>query len=802
MKVVQLLPGLISNTTFVIYLQDNNARKNAAAPSGDDTINYIVRMVLGDNPDKNVMVEATTVYYRSLGKMYITHVDISGILEARNSNADFQTNVIKHFFYGMHHSLIPEVQEVFLHFPDVYVYAGRTLGTLLKDLDPQGFPNLSVIVYEKYVFGRYDKNRQYIELSQYLDVDSQLPTEHAHIKIMAIRNPDLGAVLNQGNWVNLDSEMKRLWSLYSTNNFCQIYSACDGYLVIAYEQRGDGTRLYLGHLVALLFDSVMEIYDVYVNETYRNMGIGKHLMHFVTENATKDFVWLGVMLSNPMFFTAAQMYLKAGFYYPMVTNVTPGGQRVDELFLSLMYIRGSHSAKSQKEKLKNVEEAACYKTFKLKSSLIKRFYSFLTESYEVGGSIAAEDPDPQDYGANVRQQVANNVVVMGLGDTIEKISQLRAGDPVAHVVRLDGVDLEYSFHTHPAVCYRDYKTYLGWPSSLDINLVVTSYESMKVHFVVSCEGIYVMNRSTEFHHYLKLCAQQGKYDIIKSISSLVLDHFSVFDFKRFSDIDDTIVRLTLKHALTFEERQELSLYRTIKSLLQQKRPIHHFLKARVDYFLAYINNVTLNDIIGAFTMESKTSGRQKFVSESEVAHVARNVPAYKRNIAIVDVQFFPWEDMNLRSIHPCEDASVPLTRSLFNNSSTHQSNVQFSQAYPSNGNNNSNSANSNNTRYNGSRQSTPQVQQTRQNNAQQTASRNNGNGHRRQNNAQQTASHNNGNGHRLQNNAQQTASRNNGNSHRRQNNANANNNRVNQNQDVKPLFFNVNDCINIHKVRT
>jgi GNAT superfamily N-acetyltransferase len=760
MKIVQLLPGLVSNTTFVIYLQDN-ARKNVAAPSGEDTINYVVRMVLGDNPDKNVMVEATTVYYRLLGKMYITQVDIEGILKVTNSNVDFQANIIKHFFYGIHHSLIPEVNEVFFQFPDAYVSTGQTVGSLLKDLDPQGFPNLSVMVYERYVFGRYDKNRQFIELSAYLDIDSQLPSTLAPVKIMAIRNPDLGAVFSQGNWANLDPEMQKLWSLYSTNTFCQIYNACDGYLVLAYEQRNDGKRVYLGHLIALLFDACMEIYDVYVNETHRSMGIGKHLMHFVTENTAKDFVWLGVMLSNPLFFTATQLYLKAGFYYPMVTNVTPGGQKVDDLFLSLIYIKGSHSVKSQKEKLKNVEEATCYKTFKLKPVLIKNFYKFLAESYEVGGSIAAEDPDPQDYGANVRQQVANNVVSMGLGDTIEKISQLRAGDPVAHVVRLDGVDLEYSFHTHPAVCYRDYKTYLGWPSSLDINLVLSSFETMKVHFVVSCEGIYIMSRSTEFHHYLMLCAQQGKYDLINSISSMVMDHFSVFDFKRFSNIDDTIVRLTLKHALTFEERQELSLYKTVKSLLQQKRAIHHFLKARVDYFLAYINNVTLTDMIGAFMNESKTSGRQKFVTEQEVTYVAQNVPAYKKNIAIVDVQFFPWEDLNLRSIHPCEDASIPLTRSVFNSNT--QSNVQFSQAYSSNGNNsnsksnNSNSDKSNNTHYHNSssRQSSPQLQQDR--------------------NIQKG---------------------------RRKNNANVNSSRVNANQDVKPLFFNVNDCINIYKVRT
>jgi hypothetical protein len=397
-------------------------------------------------------------------------------------------------------------------------------------------------------------------------------------------------------------------------------------------------------------------------------------------------------------------------------------------------------------------------------------YTFLTESHEVGGSIAAEDPNPQDYGANVRQQVANNVVVMGLGDTIDKIRQLRTGDPVAHVVRLDGIDLEYSFHTHPAVCYRDYKTHLGWPSSPDINMVVTSFESMKVHLVVSCEGIYIMNRATEFHHYLQLCAQQGKYDLLNSISSMVLDHFSVFDLKRFNDIDDTIVRLTLKRALTFEEQQELSLYKSVKNLLQQKRAIHHFLKARVDYFLAYINNVTLTDMIGTFMNESKTTGRQKFVTEQEVMLVARNVPAYKRNIAIVDVQFFPWEDVNLKSIHPCEDANMPLTRSVFNSNS--QKDVQFSQAYGSNNGNNSNSENSNGTYYNGSRQSTPQP---------------------RQNNSQQAR---NGQNRSRQSTPQQDRNGQNNNSRRRHN---ANNSRVHPNQDVKPLFFNVNDCINIYK---
>lgn len=731
MQVVQLLPGLVENTTFVILLKDN-ARKNVA-PSNNETVHYVVRMVLGDDPNVNIMVEATTVYYTTLAKMYITYVDIAGIMKAGSSDANFQTNIIKHFFYGIYHSLIPEVQEVFFEFKDAYISSGRTLGRLLKELDPQGFPNLNVIVYENFVFGRYDKNRHHIELAEFLDVDSTLPSQH--IKIMAIRNPDINAVIQQGNWSN-PQQMQQVLALYTSNMFCQVYDQCDGYLVIAYDQGHDGTRMYLGHLIALLFDSVMEIYDVFVNESYRSMGVGKHLMHFVTDNTTKDFVWLGVMLSNPVFFTAVQLYLKTGFYYPMVSNITPGGQKTPDLFMSLIYIRGSHSAKSQKEKLKDVEEVACYKTFKLKPSLIKRFYKFLTASHEVGGSIAAEAPNPQDYGANA----VNNVVIMGIGDTIEKISQLRDGDPVAHIVKLDGVDLEYSFHTHPAKCYLDYKTYLGWPSSLDINLVVTSYETMKVHMVVSCEGIYVMNRSTEFHQYLKLCAQQGRYDTITSISNMIMDHFTVFDFKRFSNIEETIVRLTLKHALTFEERQELMLYKTVKSLLQQKRPIQHFLTARVDYFLAYINNVTLADIIDAFMTESKMSGRQRYVSEQEVLHVARALPPHKKSIAIVDVQFFPWEDMNLKSIHPCDDARTTLTRSIFN-SSSNNNDVQFSQAVQSN-NNNSSSKNSNSTQYNPRRNTSPQPQ------------------------------------------PQPIAS---------------NNNRVDVKKDVAPLYFNVNDCINVYR---
>jgi hypothetical protein len=402
-------------------------------------------------------------------------------------------------------------------------------------------------------------------------------------------------------------------------------------------------------------------------------------MYFVTENTAKDFVWLGVLLTNPAFFTAVQLYLKVGFHHPMVKNVTPGGQKLDELFMAMVYIRGTHSIKSEKEKLKEVEEVACYRTYKLSPSLIKQFYKFLGAGHEIGGSIAAEEPDPQDYGAN--SQVQNNVVVMGIGETIDRISQLRDGDPVAHVVNLEGVDMEYSFHTHPAVCYRDHKSYLGWPSSIDINVVVSSFKTMKVHIVPSCEGIYVLTRSTEFHQYLNLCAQQGKQTAIRSIANMVMDHFTVFDLKRFSHIEETIVRLTLKHALTFEERQELSLYKTVFSLLQQKQSVYHFLKARIDYFLAYINNITLADIIDAYINESKDSLRHQYVTESEVKYVIKVVPKHKKEITLFDVQFFPWEDMNLMSIHPCEDPKIPLTRSVFNNSdSMSNANMQFSQA--------------------------------------------------------------------------------------------------------------------------
>lgn len=681
MKIVRLLPGLVENTTFVILQRDTR--------TDDDTVHYVVRMVLGTDPLKKVMVEATTIYYPHLGKMYITHVDTEGIMKTITSNVDFQVNIIKHFFYGIHHSLIPEVQEVFFQFQDAYLRHGKTLGRLMEELDPAGFPNLTVMVYDNYVFARYDKNRQHIDLAPYLDIASPLASQYHNLKIMAIRNPDFQALLDRGNWEN-KQQMHKLFAMYTEKSFCQVYEECDGYLVIVYESKSDGSRVYLGHLIALIFDSFMEIYDVFVNEAYRSTGVGKHLMYFVTENTAKDFVWLGVLLTNSAFFTAVQLYLKAGFYHPMVKNVTPGGHRLDELFMTMVYIRGSHSIKSQKEKLKNVEDVACYRTYKLSPSLIKQFYKFLGEGHEIGGSIATEAPDPQYYGAN--SQVKNNVVVMGIGDTIEKISQLRTGDPVAHVVNLEGVDMEYSFHTHPAICYRDYKSYLGWPSSVDINLVVSSFKSMKVHFVPSCEGIYVLTRCTEFHQYLNLCARQGKQTVITSIANMVMDHFTVFDIKRFSNIEETIVRLTLKHALTFEERQELSLYNTVFSLLQQKQSVYHFLKARIDYFLAYINNITLADIIDTYISESKDSFRQHYVTKSEVKRVIKVVPQYKKAIALFDVQFFPWEDMNLMSIHPCEDPKIPLTRSVFNSDSMSNANMQFSNNSQSNSLSNGNNS--------------------------------------------------------------------------------------------------------------
>ena len=717
MRIVRLLPGLVENTTFVILQMDTQ--------TDDDTVHYIVRMVLGTDPHKEVMVEATTIYYPRLGKMYITHVDTEGIMKTITSNVDFQVNIIKHFFYGIYHSLIPDVQEVYFHFQNSYLGHGKTLGRLMKELDPTGFPNLAVLVYDNYVFARYDKNRQHIDLAPYLDITSPLTSHYHNLKIMAIRNPDFQALLERGNWEN-KQQMHKIFSMYTEMSFCQVYEECDGYLVIVYESKADGSRLYLGHLITLIFDTFMEIYDVFVNEAYRSRGVGKHLMYFVTEKTTKDFVWLGVLLRNPEFFTAVQLYLKAGFHHPMVKNVTPGGQKLDELFMAMVYIRGTHSIKSQKEKLKEVEQVACYRTYKLSPSLIKQFYKFLGVGYETGGSITAEEPDPQDYGAN--SQVQNNVVVMGIGDTIDRISQLRDGDPVAHVVNLQGVDMEYSFHTHPAVCYRDHKSYLGWPSSIDINLVVSSFKTMKIHIVPSCEGIYILTRSTEFHQYLNLCAQHGKQTAIRSIANMVMDHFAVFDFKRFSHIEETIVRLTLKHALTFEERQELSLYKTVFSLLQRKQSVYHFLKARIDYFLAYINNITLADIIETYINESNDSLRQQHVTESEVKYIIKVVPKQKKEIALFDVQFFPWEDMNLMSIHPCKDFNIPLTGSIFNNSESMSNiNMQFSQASDSN-----------------------DAQSNAQSNGKNTLK-------------------------------------------------NVNNSRVDANTAVRPLYFNVNDCINIYK---
>ena len=46
------------------------------------------------------------------------------------------------------------------------------------------------------------------------------------------------------------------------------------------------------------------------------------------------------------------------------------------------------------------------------------------------------------------------------------------------------------FHTHPKVCYEEFKTDKGWPSINDM-ISFVSIDKIKVMFVVSLEGLYV-----------------------------------------------------------------------------------------------------------------------------------------------------------------------------------------------------------------------------------------------------------------------------------------------------------------------
>lgn len=110
----------------------------------------------------------------------------------------------------------------------------------------------------------------------------------------------------------------------------------------------------------------------------------------------------------------------------------------------------------------------------LSSSLYRFFKSLLNEKNEKAGELTYNYDD------------THNVYKL---DVVEKNKNQQNKGILDKVTPVIG---DITYHTHPNIAYEKHKTPFGWPSTIDYVILLEQFTHMKLHIVVSKEGLWVI----------------------------------------------------------------------------------------------------------------------------------------------------------------------------------------------------------------------------------------------------------------------------------------------------------------------
>lgn len=420
---------------------------------------------------------------------------------------------------------------------------------------------------------------------------------------------------------------------------CQIYPKCElSYILILI----NSTNKYIGHALCIVFPEFIEVFDVFIVE--KDAGNGKILMNFIVENSQKEFIWLGVMINNDYYKQALSLYSSFKFGHPIIGNTTLGKKVVEgQQFISLLHIKNMDFGYTTEFILDYTNKIKCFNKYIIKPDIIQKLYLLLDDKYERGGNLKVEAIDTGihiDIDIDIKKIVSefDGVIEMGTNENQHHKVEVPPG--------------EIMFHTHPTSCYKDNKCYLGWPSAQDFTVVIVNYDKSRMHIVVTCEGLYIINITTFLKDFIdELLKEKANGKITFNIHTIIIEMvnymFMEFDGKRFNNLQESISNLKLKKTLSELsefEKQELILFENILLLIQKGKPFGNFLKLRIDWFIKLINNLTFSDLIKSNINNNNLKGTdfQSLLKKN-----------YIRGIKIFNFSYTPWETIGLAGKFKC-----------------------------------------------------------------------------------------------------------------------------------------------------
>lgn len=220
--------------------------------------------------------------------------------------------------------------------------------------------------------------------------------------------------------------------------------------------------------------NIHELYNFEIYKPYRNMGYATKFMKYLT--ATYDNLWLGLRFDNPHWDQVLKLYSDNGFIVDKISCITPRNVYVNFYFLSMIHSVKNSNTISLANDIRNyfltfVDPILIPFNLELNKHMCNIIREKLNLEREIGGSF--------DY-----KQDQFNVEINGFNSV--------SGEEANVYIPKS----RYNFHTHPEICYNKSGCHSGWPSSDDMNVILSTYD-IHMHFVFTKEGIYSIQISPE-----------------------------------------------------------------------------------------------------------------------------------------------------------------------------------------------------------------------------------------------------------------------------------------------------------------
>jgi ribosomal protein S18 acetylase RimI-like enzyme len=431
------------------------------------------------------------------------------------------------------------------------------------------------------------------------------------MNVAIINNNNLNDYVNLLNKINNLRMQCNFGNIYLNTPIKKLKLPINHYIIYNSNIPFDNSRNFFANLQVIAYLKIIsedndvfdKIYDICVNVEYRNKKIISNLLKSIIKNYTNTHkhrkrLWLGVDVNNPYFIPAIKSYVKAGFRNPQLKNYTPNGVEMPFYFVELTtppynklkkYLKSSQkniestpgkqdSTTSSpgisedflkttqrleenpqyilelSDKLKNfihlVNNHICQLNIFLSVDLTNLLYEFLNYDVEVGGAF-------QKYTRNI-QSPKHNFENIELIFNKKNLSYGDAGFTV-NVPK----DSEFTFHTHPRICYEHYSCFIGWPSGGDMRIIIqdTVKHNAKCQLVVSVEGIYFVSLTTYFQYFLMVLSQSSlEFDyVFKKLTKNIND---IFDESLNLRQEQTAKSVLLKYDEVFElsENDKIAVY--------------------------------------------------------------------------------------------------------------------------------------------------------------------------------------------------------------------------------------------------